>query len=148
VISFEGAIFDGAGTARAVSPSLSAALRARRRKSELMRVALEPDPDDLELLLAHIPALGDRDFVLVIRRAHLFPAQRAAVERILALVPHAVVISAREPYDAALFSGARNIACIYGDEAISLEGCADVLCGRAAAGGRLPVTIDRDAAVR
>ena len=113
-----------------------------------MRVALEPDDDDLDLLLAHVPSLGDRNFVVVIRRAHLYPAQRAAVERILGLVPDAIVISAREPYDAALFPAARNIACIYGDESISFEGCADVLSERVPAGGRLPVSIDRDAVVR
>jgi beta-N-acetylhexosaminidase len=112
-----------------------------------MRVALEPAPDDLELLLAHIPSLGDRNFVVVMRRAHLYPAQRAAIERILALVRHAILVSAREPFDALLFPAATNVACIYGDEALSLEGCAEVLSGRVPAGGQLPVSIDR-AAVR
>jgi beta-N-acetylhexosaminidase len=148
VISFEGTIADGAAGARPASPSLSAALRARRQKSELMRVALEPDPADVDVLLAHLPALGDRNFVLVIRRAHLYPAQRAAVERIIERVPDAILVSAREPYDAALFAGARNVACIYGDEELSLEGCADVLAARAPAGGSLPVHIDRNPAVR
>jgi hypothetical protein len=58
------------------------------------------------------------------------------------------VISAREPYDAACFPQARRRACTYGDEAVSLEGCADVLSGRVPGFGRLPVTIDRDAALR
>jgi beta-N-acetylhexosaminidase len=148
VISFEGSISDGAGGTPARIASLSAALRSRRWKSELMRVALEPEADDLDVLLALLPALGDRNFVIVMRRAHLYPAQRAAIERILAVVPDAIVISAREPYDAGLFDGARNVACIYGDEEISLEGCADVLSGRAAADGRLPVAIERVAGVR
>ncbi len=148
VISFEGTIADGAAGARAATPSLSAALRSRRWKSELMRVALEPDADDVELLLAHLPALGDRNFVLVTRRAHLYAAQRAAVERAIECVPNAILISAREPYDAALFPRARNVACIYGDETLSLEGCADVLSARVPAAGRLPVRIDRNAAVR
>ena len=43
--TFEGAAFDGAGGVRTTVPSLSAALRARRLRSELMRVALEPAPD-------------------------------------------------------------------------------------------------------
>jgi beta-N-acetylhexosaminidase len=147
VISFEGTIADGAGDAR-TAPSLSAALRLRRWKSENMRIALEPDADDLALLLAHLPSLGDRNFVVIMRRAHCYPAQRAAVERILAVAPQTVVISAREPYDAALFPAARNLACTYGDEPISLEGCADVLSARVVAGGTLPVSIDRHAAVR
>jgi beta-N-acetylhexosaminidase len=143
VISFEGTFADGVAGSRASTPSLSAALRARRWKSELMRVALEPDDDDVDLLLTHLPSLGDRNFVVVVRRAQQCPAQRAAVERILAIVPAAVVIAAREPRDAALFPAARTIACTYGDEPLALEGCADVLSGRVAAAGRLPVSIDR-----
>lgn len=148
VISFEGTIADGAAEARSATPSLSAALRARRWKSELMRVALEPDADDIDVLLAHLPTLGDRNFVLIIRRAHLYAAQRAAAARILERVPDAIVVSAREPYDAALFATARNVACIYGDEELSLGGCADVLSGRVPAAGALPVRIDRNVAVR
>ncbi len=148
VISFEGTIADGAAGARSATPSLSAALRARRWKSELMRVALEPDAGDIDVLLAHLPTLGDRNFVLVIRRAHLYAAQRAAIERILVCVPAAIVVSAREPYDAALFAGAHNVACIYGDEPLSLEGCADVLSARVPAAGQLPVSLDRNVAVR
>ncbi len=148
VISFEGAIVDGAAGSRASVPSLSAALRARRWKSELMRVELEPDADDVELLLGQIPSLGERNFVVLMRRAHLHPPQRAAIDAILALVPWAILISALEPFDAALFPAARNVACIYGDDALALEGCADVLSGRVPAAGQLPVSIDRAAAVR
>jgi beta-N-acetylhexosaminidase len=147
VMSFEGAAFDGAGGVKIDRPSLSAALRARRWKSEIMRVALEPDADDIDLLLGHLPALGERNFVIVVRRAHLHPAQRAAVERIVTLVPDAIVISAAEPYDALLWPQARNVACIYGDDALAFAACADVLSGRAEAAGRLPVTLG-DAAVR
>ncbi len=139
VVSFEGAAFDGAGGVRAMAPSLSAALRARRMRSELMRVALAPDADDIALLLAHLPALGDRNFVVMVRRARGQPAQRAAVDRILASVPHAIVISAAEPWDAFAFPHAQNVACIYGDDPLMLDACADVLCGRAAALGHLPV---------
>jgi beta-N-acetylhexosaminidase len=148
VISFEGALADGIAQSAAAVPSLSAALRARRWKSELMRVALEPAADDVELLLSHLPSLGERNFVIVMRRAHLFAAQRAAIDAILNVVPNAIVISAREPYDAALFPHARHLGCIYGDEAISLAGCADVLAARVPATGRLPVSIDRDVIAR
>jgi beta-N-acetylhexosaminidase len=148
VISFEGTIVDGAAGARAATPSLSAALRSRRWKSELMRVALEPAADDVDLLLAQLATLGDRNFVLVMRRAHLYAAQREAIERVVDRVPNAIVISAREPYDAAFVANARNVACIYGDEALSFEGCADVMSGRVSAAGQLPVHIDRNAAVR
>jgi beta-N-acetylhexosaminidase len=144
VISFEGTIADGAAGTQTERYSLSSALRARRWKSEVMRVALEPGEDDIDLLLSHIPSLGDRNFVVVMRRAHLYPLQAQAIRRILELVPDAIVISAREPYDAALFAQARHLACTYGDERISLEGCADVLSGTARATGTLPVTIGSD----
>ena len=141
VISFEGATADGADDVRAERLSLSAALRARRWKSEIMRVALDPDADDVDLLLGHLPSLGDRNFVVVTRRAHRHPAQRAAVERILALIPAAAIVSAAEPYDAALWPQASTVACIYGDDPLAFEACADVLSGRANAAGTLPVTL-------
>ncbi len=146
VISFEGAAFDGAGGTRIDRPSLSTALRARRWKSEVMRVALDPGEDDIDLLLGQLPLLGDRNFVLTVRRAHLHPAQRAAVTRILAVVPGAFVISCNEPYDALLWPQAQTVACIYGDDETAFAGCADVLSGRATANGVLPVALD-DAAV-
>ncbi len=139
VISFEGETFDGAGGPRRDRPSLSAALRALRWKSEVMRVAREPVADDMDLLLEHLPSLGDRNVVVCVRRAHLHDAQRVAVERILRVVPAAIVVSCAEPYDALLWPGAQTVACIYGDDALAFAGCADVLSGRASGAGRLPV---------
>ena len=85
---------------------------------------------------------------LVTRDAHLHPAQHEAVARILAQAPDALIVSARAPYDALLWPRARRVLCIYGDQTISIEGCADVLAGRAAARGTLPVRLTEDAAVR
>ena len=152
VISFEGAVTDRAarsGTASASgAPSLSAALRKRRRKSEIMRVPLDPDDDDLDLLLEHVPRLGEREFVIMTRRADLHPAQRIAVERLLALVPGALVVAAREPFEAALFPGAQRVACCYGDSELQIDALAEVLDGRAPARGTLPVRLSEHAAVR
>ncbi|MEA2663128.1 MAG: hypothetical protein QOI11_72, partial [Candidatus Eremiobacteraeota bacterium] len=153
VISFEGSLADSAALSGArgplhEAPSLSAALRRRRWKSELMRVPLEPDAGDVDLLLEHVPRLGEREFALVVRRAHLFPAQREAVARILALAPHALIVSAREPYDALLWPQAERVLCIYGDEPLAFEGCADVLSGRAEPGGTPPVRLVETNAVR
>ena len=152
VISFEGTSADnaaasGAHASAADLPSLSAALRRRGWKSEVMRVPLEPAADELELLLEHVPRLGDREFAIVTRDAHLFPGQRDAVARILALAPEALVVSGRSPYDALLWPQAKRLICIYGTQPISLEGCADVLSGRASARGTLPVRLSQDAAV-
>lgn len=139
VISFEGTAGSGADDVRTERPSLSAALRARRWKSEIMRVALDPDDDDVELLLGHLPALGDRNFIVVTRRAHLHGKQRSAVQRILGVVPAALVVSAAEPYDALLWPQAATVACMYGDDAPAFAACAEVLSGRAVPCGVLPV---------
>jgi beta-N-acetylhexosaminidase len=153
VISFEGTAADNVALSGGrkqldETPSLSAALRRRGLKSEMMRVPLDPAADDVDLLLEHVPALGDREFVIVTRDAHLHRAQSAAVARILALAPDALIVSARSPYDATLWPQARRIVCIYGAQAISLEGCADVLTGRAQPRGELPVRFPESAAVR
>ena len=152
VISFEGAVADNvalSGRKTSVeTASLSAALRQRGWKSEIMRAAIEPAADDVDLLLDHVAALGDREFVLVTRDAHVHAAQRDAVARILARVPDSLIVSARAPYDALLWPSAHRVLCIYGDQPISVEGCADVLAGRAEARGLLPVRLTEDAAVR
>ena len=153
VISFEGELSDNAatsgGTARSGdAPSLSGALRRRGWKSELMRVPLDPAGEDVDLLLEHVPALGDREFVIVTRDAHLSPAQAGAVARILAVAPDALVVSARAPFDAQLWPSARRVICLYGDRSIAFEGCADVLSGRAPLRGTLPVHLNGTAAVR
>ncbi|MBV8749599.1 MAG: beta-N-acetylhexosaminidase [Candidatus Eremiobacteraeota bacterium] len=152
VISFEGTAVDraaasGARAAATETPSLSAALRRRGVKSEVMRVPLDPPADDVELLLEHIPALGDREFVVVTGDAHLHEAQQDAVARILALAPDSLIVSGRAPFDALLWPQARRVVCIYGTQPLSLDGCADVLVGRAEPRGTLPVHL-ADAAVR
>lgn len=153
VISFEGTLIDnvatsGARTPSAEAPSLSSALRRRGWKSEVMRVPLEPLADHVALLLEHIPRLGDREFVVVVRDAHLHDAQRDAVARILTLAPDALIVSARAPYDALLWPHARRVVCTYGDQPIALEGCADVLTALAAPRGTLPVQLTENTAVR
>ncbi|MBV8353678.1 MAG: glycoside hydrolase family 3 protein, partial [Candidatus Eremiobacteraeota bacterium] len=129
-------------------PSLAAVLRARGRKSELMRVPLEPADDDGAVLEMVVRALGEREIVILARRAHLYPAQAGAIARLLTTgaTPDARVVSAREPFDAEVLTKARNLACIYGDDRISLEGLADVLNGQPAV-GTLPVRLDAAAAI-
>ena len=154
VISFEGTVDDnvarsGAAAGADDAPSLSAALRRRGWKSELMRVPLQPAEVEIAMLLQLIPSLGDREFVVVTRDAHRFPAQRDAVDRILVAAPGALIVSASAPYDALLWPAARRVACIYGSQAVAFAGCADVLAGRAEPRGTLPVRLSREnAAVR
>lgn len=154
VISFEGAAADnvvrsGAAAGADDAPSLSAALRRRGWKSELMRVPLQPAEAEIAMLLQLIPSLGDREFVVVTRDAHRLDAQRDAVERILAAAPGALIVSASAPYDALLWPAAGRVVCIYGSQAVAFAGCAEVLAGQAEPRGTLPVRLAREnAAVR
>jgi len=112
--------------------SLSSALRKRGHKSEIMRASLEPRDDELELLEMVLAGMPGRQIVIVMRRAHLHAGQAAAIARLLKSAPSAILISAKEPYDAALFERAENLACIYNDTEVSIEGLADVMTARAA----------------
>ena len=84
--------------------SLSSALRKHGHKSEIMRVSLEPRDEELELLEMVIAGMPGRQIVIVMRRAHLHPGQAAAIARLLQAAPSAILVSAREPYDAALLN--------------------------------------------
>lgn len=143
IVSFEGATTEGVQGLHAEHPALNLPLRERRVRAEQMRVPLDPDAELVEELCAVLALQAPRDLVLLSRRAHVYPGQRAALARLLERFPAALLVSAREPFDLACFPQARNAACIYGDEAISLEGLADVLAGRAPADGRLPVALAR-----
>jgi len=139
LISFEGARFDGAGGTRAEF-SLNLALRQRHVRSELLRVPLDPDPETIAHLLELVRTQQHR-VALVMRRAHLYAGQRAAVDALLAVSPDAIAISALEPFDVPVARRATAVVCTYGDEELALDALADVMTGRAEAAGRLPVTL-------
>jgi len=139
VVSFEGHEGDGASDAPGERPSLSLALRRRRLRSELLRVAASPDDAMRDMLVDVLAAQGPRNVVIVMRRAHLRPAQRLAIEAILTVAPGAVAVSALEPFDAPVAARARAVVATFGDDEPSVEALADVLAGREAACGTLPV---------
>lgn len=144
VVSFEGASGDGIAGGAAERPSLNLALRRRRVRSELLRVALEPDAqmrEQLVNIIAAQNAQGARNVIVLARRAHLHAEQRRAIDALLNVVPVAVVVSLREPFDIMCFPRAQRIACTFGDEATNIEALADVLIGRQPACGKLPVTL-------
>ena len=97
----------------------------------------------LEQLLDVIAAQPERRLTLVMRRAHAHPEQRRALDALLAAQPEALVISALEPFDVVCVPAAQNVACCYGDDEATFEALADVLTGRSAARGKLPVALDR-----
>jgi beta-N-acetylhexosaminidase len=130
VVSFEGVAGDGIAAAARERPSLSLALRRRRARSELMRVALDPDAAMLEMLVDVVRAQGARNVVVLARRAHVHPAQARAIDALLEIAPHAVVVSMLEAFDVPLFARARTVLATHGDEEPNVEALADLLMER------------------
>lgn len=141
VVSFEGEVRDGIARTGAQRPSLSFALRHRNYRSELMRVALEPEDSEITLLVDVLRAQGQRSLVVIARRAHLHAAQRRAIGALLAAAPDAIGVSALEPFDILAFENATTVLCTFGDGDANVEALAAVLAGEAPARGVLPVAI-------
>jgi beta-N-acetylhexosaminidase len=141
VVSFEGEVRDGVARTGAQRPSLSLALRQRNYRSELMRVALEPEDSEIAMLVDVLRAQGRRALVVIARRAHLHAAQRRAIGALLAVAPEAIVVSALEPFDILAFEDATTVLCTFGDGEANVAALAEVLAGAAPAGGTLPVAV-------
>jgi len=141
VVSFEGISSDGIAQHGGERPSLSLALRRRKFRSELLRVPLEPDAEMGAMLLDLLAAQGDRNIVVMTRRAHLYPGQRDLIAGVVARFAHTVGVSALEPFDAAGLACARGVACTFDDNDAAIDALADVLAGRAEATGRVPVAL-------
>jgi beta-N-acetylhexosaminidase len=141
VISFEGLAADGIAGSSGAPASLSLALRRRRVRAESMRVPLSPDGAMRGMLVDVVRAQGERNVVLIARRAHLFEEQARALDALLEAAPAALAISALEPFDVPCLARARNVACSFGDEPANVEALAELLCGRTEATGTMPVAL-------
>jgi len=140
VVSFEGSASDGVADGAEERPSLNLALRRRRVRSELLRVAPAPD-ESMRAMLVDVLEGRDAELVILARRAHLHGAQREAIDALVAAYPAALVVSMLEPFDVPAFVRARNVACTFGDESTNVEALADVLTGAHAARGHMPVAV-------
>jgi beta-N-acetylhexosaminidase len=70
------------------------------------------------------------------------PAQQELVKALLATGRPIVVAAVGGPYDIAYFPAATTYLAAYGYQPVSITALADVLLGRQAAHGRLPVTVE------
>lgn len=96
--------------------------------------------------LAALPILerltADADTVILLtRNAHLQPAQLKLAQRVIELATRAVLICARNPYDAGQLAGADSVICTMGDSDPSLAAAVDALCGDFVPAGQLTVDI-------
>lgn len=103
-------------------------------------LSLDPSDEEVTSVLDALARTGRRPLLLA-RRAHLHAAQAAAIATIVQCYPDAVVVSLLEPFDLPLFSAARHLLAIYGDDAVSLAGLAEVLFSSHLATGILPVSL-------
>lgn len=134
VVSFEGTIL-ARGNIGLISKYYS--LTENHRMPEI-KVPLEPGADNLTGALTAIKQTGRTPIVLM-RRAHIYAKQAAAIRAILEAHPDAVLVSLLEPYDALMFAQAQTVLCAYGDERPCIQGLAAVLFDGTAPRGTLPI---------
>jgi hypothetical protein len=83
-----------------------------------------------EMLLEVVRAEGERQVIVVARRAHRYAAQRSAIDGLLEVAPHAIVVSALEPFDDEALGRAQTLVRTYGDDTANIEALADALTAR------------------
>ncbi len=133
VISFEGSQTDGAADPGERTPSLRDAASAVTEE----RLPLDPGGDRIATLL---DCIAGRRPILLLRHTRRFESQRRAIGAIAARYPEAIAVAVRSPFDLEC-AGVRHALATYGDEAVSLQGLADVLFGGVPARGILPVRL-------
>ncbi|TAM56242.1 beta-N-acetylhexosaminidase [bacterium] len=79
---------------------------------------------------------------LVVSRVQHDPARLESARALLTRRPDALLVVAREPYDATLLAQARAAVCTFGEEPVSLRALAEALVAGEQPRGRMPVSID------
>ncbi len=133
IVSFEGATTEGVQGLHTEHASLAGGTEVPE-----LRLPLDPSAEQVEALIADLRKRGKRPIVLM-RRAHVYSGQAAAVQALLAAFPDTLLVSTREPFDAFMFDRASNVLCTYGDDKPSMQGLSDVLFGGKPLEGRFPL---------
>lgn len=133
IVSFEGATTEGVQGLHTEHASLAGGAEVPE-----LRIPLDPAEQQAQALIADLRKRGKRPIVLM-RRAHVYAGQAAAVRGVLEAFPDALLVSTREPFDAFMFEDARNVLCTYGDDKPSMQGLSDVLFGGSPVEGRFPL---------
>lgn len=136
VVSFEGTTVEGVQGMHSEHAAIAAS-----QPLQQIRLPLDPPRQDVDDAIALLKEMDKRPIVLM-RRAHVYRSQFAAVQALLQSFHNALVVSTREPYDALALEDANHLLCTYGDDKPSLEGLADVIFGGAPATGQFPLSGD------
>ncbi|MDQ6929965.1 MAG: beta-N-acetylhexosaminidase [Candidatus Eremiobacteraeota bacterium] len=132
IISFEGVTTEGAQGTHAPARAASGP------DSQVYALPLEPQPAEVDAVLEKIANQKNRTIVHA-RRAHVYETQAAAIDKILAAFPGALIVSMREPADIGRFASARNVLAVYGDEDPNVAALHRATFERGPQPGTLPV---------
>jgi beta-N-acetylhexosaminidase len=99
------------------------------------------DPAGLEYKQLLMAAGTAAAIVCVTYRAWLHPLQARAVADLVLFGKPVIIVMAREPYDIDVLPAEATVIAAYGDDESAMLAVADVLLGRAQAGGHEPVTL-------
>ncbi len=126
-----------ADTSSTVPPLLGGALR--RHHPDVVEITTEPVPTAADIAGVRV-ALAEADRV-VVGTISAGKEQGRLVDEALASGTPTVTVALRTPFDLAAYPSARTHLCTYSLLAPSTEALADVLFGKAEAGGSLPAAI-------
>jgi|SRR5579872_82821 len=143
VVSLGPASLDGGAVeARDHGPTLAEALERHDLRAEEIRIEAFPADRALRRACDLVERGGPRTRVAVIVRRGLHQTlQIDAARTLLTTYPDALLVVAREPYDAVLVPEARHVVCTFGDEPISFDALAGMLADGAQPEGRMPVSL-------
>jgi beta-N-acetylhexosaminidase len=136
--------FAGSGLTPVEDAAQSVSALAKELRSSGVRLheqvrSLDPAGHAYKQLLM---ASASADAVIAVtRRAAQHPLQAQAVNDLALLGKPVIAVAAREPYDAAVLAPEVAVLASYGDDDVTMQCVADVLLGRAVAGGVLPVVL-------
>ncbi len=117
---------------------LAAELTARGVAAESMEIPLDPAPTEIAALRL---AVAGRTVVVGTIDATIHLGQALLVRELVAAGAPTIAVALRTPFDLGAYPSVRAYACTYGIQPPTIAALADVLSGRVAPIGRLPVDI-------
>jgi beta-N-acetylhexosaminidase len=138
VVHFSGDPANPAHGSAHTETTLGAALSGGPARIQEQLRSIEPAGHEYKQLLMAAGAAAA--VVCVTYRAVAHPLQARAVADLALIGKPVIVVMAREPYDVEVLPPEASIIAAYGDDDCTMSAVAEVLLGRAQAGGRLPVS--------
>lgn len=135
---------DAPGRVLLVAPALAGFVMAeplRRRLSDVTKVTVPLDPDDVALRTTVAATRAADTIIVATAGAAARPGQAQLVQAVAETGKRLIVVSVAEPYDLAAFPGVGTYVAAYGRDTLHTEAAVEVMLGEQPARGRLPVSI-------